>query len=105
MTGLFAIAFATSLARLGEQPCGFFYEQKVMRKHLIESLEKQNIIYYCISSTKDKTPWIKSEALTKIPIHCVCRLPKLEGIKMIEDLCVSVSLDSQQPHTKWSCVR
>ena len=40
--GQFAIAFATSLAR-GEQPGGFFYEQKVMRKHLIESLEKQNI--------------------------------------------------------------
>ena len=33
----------------GEQPCGFFYEEKVMRKHLIESLEKQNIKYYCIS--------------------------------------------------------
>ena len=83
--GYFAIAFATSLAR-GEQPGSFFCEQKAMRKHLIESR-----------------------------IHCVCRLPTMEGIKMIEcsycgiwyhiDLCVSVSADSQQPHTKWACVR
>ena len=40
--GLFAIAFATSLAR-GEQPGSFFDEQIVMRKYLIESLEKQNV--------------------------------------------------------------
>ncbi|KAL5493490.1 hypothetical protein EMCRGX_G014680 [Ephydatia muelleri] len=37
--GLFAIAFATSLAR-GEQPGSFFYKQKAMRKHLITQKKK-----------------------------------------------------------------
>ena len=110
--GLFAIAFATLLAR-GEQPGSFFYEQTVMRKHLIESLEKQNITAIPVQKIRRHGSKVRHSA--KIPIHCVCRLPKLEGIKMIEcsycgiwyhiDLCVSVSLDSQQPHTKWACVR
>ena len=42
--GLFAIAFATLLAR-GEQPGSFLYEQKAMRKQLIESLEKQILLH------------------------------------------------------------
>ena len=48
---LFAIAFATFLAR-GEQPGGFFYEQKVMRKHLNESLEKQNITAFPVQKIR-----------------------------------------------------
>ena len=110
--GLFAIAFATSLAR-GEQPGSFFYQQKVMRKHLVDCLEKQNITAFPIQKIRRHGSKVRHSA--NIPIHCVCRLPKLEGIKMIEcsycgtwyhiDLCVSVSADSQQPHTKWACVR
>ena len=110
--GLFAIAFATSLAR-GEQPGSFFYEQKAMRKHLIESLEKQTITAFPIQKIRRHGSKVRHSS--NVPIHCVCRLPKLEGIKMIEcsycgtwyhiDLCVSVSSDSQQPHTKWACVK
>ena len=110
--GLFAIAFATSLAR-GEQPGSFFYQQKAMRKHLVDCLEKQNITAFPIQKIRRHGSKVRHSA--NIPIHCVCRLPKLEGIKMIEcsycgtwydiDLCVSVSADSQQPHTKWACVR
>ena len=110
--GLFAIAFATSLAR-GEKPGSFFYQQKAMRKHLVDCLEKQNITAFPIQKIRRHGSKVRHSA--NIPIHCVCRLPKLEGIKMIEcsycgtwyhiDLCVSVSADSQQPHTKWACVR
>ena len=110
--GLFAIAFATLLAR-GEQPGGVFYEQKAMRKHLVESLEKQNITAFLMQ--KIRRYGFKVGHSADIPMHCICRLPKLEGIKMIEcsycgtwyhiDLCVSVSADSQQPNTKWACVR
>ena len=49
--GLFAIAFATLLAR-GEQLGGFFYEQKAMRKHFIESLEKQNITAFPVQKIR-----------------------------------------------------
>ena len=110
--GLFAIAFATSLAR-GEQPGSFFYQQKAMRKHLVDCFEKQNITAFPIQKIRRHGSKVRHSA--NIPIHCVCRLPKLEGVKMIEcsycgtwyhiDLCVSVSADSQQPHTKWACVR
>ena len=111
---LFAIAFATSLAR-GEQPGSFFYEQKATRKHLIESLEKQNNTAFPIQKIRRHGSKVRHSA--NVPIHCVCKLPKLEGIKMIEcsycgawyhiDLCVSVSSDFQQPHTciKWACVK
>ena len=79
--GQFEIAFATSLAR-GEQPGGFFYEQKVMRKHFIESLEKQNITAFPVQKIRCHGSKVRHSA--KIPIHCVCRLSNLEGIKMIE---------------------
>ena len=49
--GLFAIAFATSLAR-GEQPGSFFDEQIVMRKYLIESLEKQNVTAFPVQKIR-----------------------------------------------------
>ncbi|KAL5479604.1 hypothetical protein EMCRGX_G023150 [Ephydatia muelleri] len=49
--GLFAIAFATSLAR-GEQPGSFFYQQKAMRKHLVDCLEKQNITAFPIQKIR-----------------------------------------------------
>eukprot|EP00731_Ephydatia_muelleri_P003172 Em0001g3172a len=49
--GLFAIAFATSLAR-GEQPGSFFYQQKAMRKHLVDCLEKQNITAFLIQKIR-----------------------------------------------------
>ena len=79
--GLFAIAFATLLAR-GEQPGSFFYEQEAMRKHLIESLEKLNITAFPIQKIRRHGSKVRHSA--NIPIHCVFRLPKLEGIKMIE---------------------
>ena len=52
---IFAIAFASSLAR-GEQTGGFFDEQNTGRKHLVEAVR---------SNTKDKTPSIQSEALSR----------------------------------------
>ena len=58
------------------------YEQKAMRKHLIESLEKQNITAFPIKKIRRHVSKVRHSA--NIPIHCVCRLPKLEGIKMIE---------------------
>ena len=76
--GLFAIAFATSLAR-GEQPGSFFYQQKAMRKHLVDCLEKQNITAFPIQKIRRHGSKVRHSA--NIPIHCVCRLPKLEGIK------------------------
>ena len=79
-----------------------------MRKHLIESFEKQNITVFPIQKIRCHGSKVRHSA--KIPIHCVCRLPKLEGIKMNEcsycgtwyhiDLYVSVSADSQQKKYK-----
>ena len=56
----------------------FFYEQKAMRKHLIESLEKQNITAFPVQ--KIRRHGSKARHSAKISIHCVFRFPKLEGI-------------------------
>ncbi|KAL5515867.1 hypothetical protein EMCRGX_G001108 [Ephydatia muelleri] len=66
--GLLAIAFATSLAR-GEQPGSFFYQQKAMRKHLVDCLEKQNITAFPIQKIRRHGSKVRHSA--NIPIHCV----------------------------------
>ena len=66
--GLFAIAFATSLAR-GEQPGSFFYQQKAMRKHLVDCLEKQNITAFPIQKIRRHGSKVRHSA--NMPIHCV----------------------------------
>ena len=56
--------------------------QQLMRKHLVESPEKQNFTAFPIQKIWCHGSKMRHSAY--IPIHCICRLPKSEGIKLIE---------------------
>ena len=73
-SGTFERAFATSLAR-GEQLGSFFYDQKAMRKHLVEALRSKILLHF---QYKRKVVMYQSEALS---IHCVFRCQLLKELK------------------------
>ena len=49
--GVFAIAYATALA-YGKQPGGCFLEQRVMRTHLTQCLQRQDISMFPVKKTR-----------------------------------------------------
>ena len=71
--GLFAIAFATSIAS-GQDPQSLKYDQKLMRNHLLKCFQNNSIDLF---PTEKST---NSHALTKVrcaevPLICDCRFP------------------------------
>ena len=69
--GLFALAFATSLA-FGEDPCKNTYDVKRLRPHLLECLKKQQLVPFPTSTDKITRPDAKSFI---VELYCSCRRP------------------------------
>ena len=108
--GLFAIAFATTLAN-GIQPGRCFFNQGAMRSHLMKCLQEQNMTEFPIKKTRRTE--LKVKNITGLHVHCMCRMPEIPGSTMIQcstckmwyhvDLCVSVPCESLQSTKKWYC--
>ena len=74
--GVFAVAFATSLA-LGKAPGQFHFDQQRMRQHLFNCLESRKIviIFHHIKLRIATESTIK--ASEKLEVYCICRMPVL----------------------------
>ena len=73
--GVFAIAFATSLAH-GNDPCTAAYNVSLMRSHLIKCLQQKKMELF------PTTPKRIRRCIPKkftVPIYCHCRLPYFEN--------------------------
>ena len=79
--GLFAIAFATAIV-LGNEPGKFFFDQSVMRRHLKNCLESENMSLFPVKRTRRGEGKVKSE--DSIEVFCECRMPPLPGVDMVQ---------------------
>ena len=81
--GLFAIAFATSLA-FGGNPCDVAYDQKLMRKHFLDCLKKEEMMPFpeC-SNSKTRTIECPRKYLA-IELFCEGREPYDPTLKIAE---------------------
>lgn len=77
--GLFALAFVTAAVH-GHNPTELYFDQKNMRSHLIESLQKMEASMFPVIKTQMK----RRDTLKQItiPVYCICRLP--ESDRMVE---------------------
>ena len=73
--GVFAIAFATSLAH-GNDPCTAAYNVPLMRSHLIKCLQQKKMELFPLT-TKRVRRCIAKKII--VPIYCHCRRPYFEG--------------------------
>ncbi len=71
--GLFAIANATALAHM-DDPGKLFYDQKKMRQHLFQCLEKGIITPFPVKKKRRALRKISETAY--FDVHCICRLPE-----------------------------
>ena len=78
--GLFAIANATALV-VKKDTRKFFYDQKKMRRHLFECLEKRKITLFPVK--RERRALTKISAVEFFEVHCICRLP--EGVFPCEE--------------------
>ena len=70
--GLFAIAFATSLA-FGENPGDICYDQDLLRVHLVKCLTNQNM---CKFPTRSKGRIQRCKQVnSRVELYCSCRMP------------------------------
>ena len=76
--GIFAIAFATAIC-LGELPGKFLFD----RNHLIGCLEKQSFTMFPFKQERRQSSR-KFASREIIPIYCVCRLPAINNVPMIQ---------------------
>lgn len=74
--GLYAIAFATALM-FGQQPGAFFFDEKSLRKHLVDCFQKQRMSIFRYTRTRRNASKVK--AMEHIPVYCLCRMPELES--------------------------
>ena len=77
--GLFALAFVTAVVH-GHNPTKLYFDQKNMRPHLIESLEKMEASMFPVIKTQTKRRDTLKQII--IPVYCICRLP--ESDRMVE---------------------
>ena len=70
--GLFAIAFATSLAH-NENPVRRVYNTTKLRQHLVSCLEAGKVSVFPSHSTNEKKDF--KATLNAIEIYCLCRMP------------------------------
>ena len=69
--GVFSIAFATSLCA-GVNPAAVFYHQTLLRRHLIDSLVKEEIGPFPGKPQKSSRLRHKAE----VCVYCICRQPE-----------------------------
>ena len=108
--GLFVIAFATALVH-GEQPGRFLFVQDKMRRHLLKCLQEGELTPFPVKKTRQNACRVKS--WDTIEVHCVCRMPEVSGIEMIEcsncktwyhiPFCISVPIEATQARKEWFC--
>ena len=108
--GLFAIAFATALAD-GEQPGRCLFDQNKMRQHLLKCLQEAAMTPFPLKKNRRNGCRVKS--WDTIEVHCICRMPEVNGVDMIEcsncktwyhiPLCISVPRDATQSKKEWFC--
>ena len=71
--GVYAIAFATSLA-FGEDPCKITYDEPKMRAHLLHCLKSRKMIPF--PKVQSKITCLRSEnRVAYVELFCSCRLP------------------------------
>ena len=78
--GLFAIAFALSLA-MDIDPCSRVYNQGCLRQELIASIETG--VMKPFSSRNQKRKW-RAGKITHVPVYCKCRRVE-EGLMIVKD--------------------
>ena len=86
--GLFAIAFATSLA-FGEDPANVTYDSKKLRMHLIKCLNKKQMT--CFPKSTEKLVSKCQSRLAAIELYCKCWMPYNESSTKYEDRMVEFS--------------
>ena len=86
--GLFAIAFATSLA-FGEDPANVTYHSKKLRMHLIKCLDEKQMT--CFPKSTEKRVLKCQSRLAAIEIYCKCRMPYNESSTKYERRMVECS--------------
>ena len=69
--GIFAIAFATTLAN-GEKPGGYYYDQSRVRKHLMHFLETQYLLAFPVIRKSRRGDVVKWS--TTFQVYCSCRM-------------------------------
>ena len=79
--GLFALAFATALVN-GINPGRFLYDQRNMRKHLLECLRNKKMELFPVLKTRRAEMKIKCEDF--IEVYCKCRMPEIVGVDMVQ---------------------
>lgn len=79
--GLFAIAFATSLAS-GIPPGKYCSDRSKMRKHLYTCLQKGRITNF--PTVKERRHHTKVKSTEEIEVYCECRMPELRNVDMVE---------------------
>lgn len=107
--GVFAIAFATSLAH-GEDPSKLTYVLSQLRKHLAACMELERLTPFPSKISADNEGI--REKIVKEPIYCICRRSSylVGGSEMVEcedcfewfhDECVEDFPESED--TRWIC--
>ena len=69
--GLFAIAFATSLA-FGDDPRDITYDEDVLRSHLVNCLTEKNMSKF---PTRQGRSQRCKQAMSRVELYCSCRMP------------------------------
>ena len=110
--GLFAVAFATSLAS-GIPPGKYCFDQTKMRKHLYTCLQKGRITNF--PTIKERRLHTKVKSRDEIEVYCECRMPELRNVEMVQCCkckewyhvhCVSVPRTALvDKNAKWFCSR
>ena len=108
--GIFALAFATAIC-CGHSPGKFQFDQQCMRNHLIKCLEDQQFTMFPIKKEQRQARKIKSSET--IPLYCVCRMPPIREIPMIQcshckqwyhgKNCIKTTDEAWLPGAKWFC--
>ena len=79
--GLFAIAFATAIVN-GVPPDKFIFDQANMRQHLYQCLQSGKLQMFPTLSNEEAP--LELRPRTNIDVLCLCRMPELQGIEMVE---------------------
>ena len=106
--GLFAVAFAVTLVN-GLPPGSFFFEQCLMRKHLLQCLESGQLTMFPIR--KERRMKKKIKRVEELAIYCTCRMPLMGEVihcNMCKEwfhteTCVKVEQKYINTKVKWLC--
>ena len=105
--GLFAIANACAICH-GLHPRSLYYDQSLMRSHLIKALESKKLTPF--PSTK-KYWGVTRRPVERIKVYCICRMPD-NGKKMVSCnrckewfhiKCVKISAAETRSKAPWYC--